>query len=79
MGHTENGFESLMLRGACVGDEEDLPYTRFAIDGLTSKMSTEFKIDGMTGAINGHFGSSGGSLSRRANGDVQWKRTVSQL
>ena len=71
------GCRSLMLRGACVGDEEDLPYTRFAIDGLTSKMSTEFKIDGMTGAINGHFGSSGGSLSRRANGDVQWKRTVS--
>ena len=69
------GCRSLVLRRACVGDDEDLVYASFALRGLTSKMSSEFRIDGMTGAVNGHFGSSGGSLSRRGDvGEAQWKR-----
>ena len=47
---------SLLLRAACVGDEEDLPYAKYAIDGIMRKASTSFKIDGHTGSTNGHFG-----------------------
>lgn len=50
------GCNSVLVRGACVGDVEDLAYTRFAVKGLTSKRSSTFAIDGHTGAINGHFG-----------------------
>jgi len=65
---------SLLLRRACVGDEEDLPYAKFAVGGLTSKMSSTFKIDGLTGSANGHFGTSGGGLRQ---GVVKaWKRFV---
>jgi hypothetical protein len=65
---------SLLLQKACVGDDEDVEYTRYAIEGLTSKASSTFKIDGMTGAVNGHFGT-GGSARRRLSGMTgQWKR-----
>lgn len=34
---------SLLLRAACIGDEEDLPYARYAISGVTRKASSTFK------------------------------------
>ena len=57
------GCNSVVVRGACVGDVEDLAYTRFAVNGLTSKKSSSFAIDGHTGAINGHFGGGGGGTA----------------
>lgn len=66
------GCRSLLVRGACVGDDEDVAYTRFVVGGLTSKMSSKFKIDGATGAANGHFGTSGGSLLRDSK--TNWRR-----
>jgi len=66
------GCRSLLVRGACVGDDEDVAYTRFVVGGLTSKMSSTFKIDGATGAANGHFGTSGGSLLRDSK--TNWRR-----
>ena len=53
----EGRCTSLLLRHACVGDDEDVPYTQYAIDGIQRKASSTFKIDGFTGAVNGHFGS----------------------
>ncbi|KAL1498495.1 hypothetical protein AB1Y20_013820 [Prymnesium parvum] len=47
---------SLLVRRACVGDAEDLPYVRFVLQALKSKKSSAFAIDGHTGAVNGHFG-----------------------
>jgi hypothetical protein len=45
-----------MLADACVGDAEDQPYVKWAVDALLSKQSKEFKITGMTGHVNGHYG-----------------------
>jgi hypothetical protein len=45
-----------MLADACVGDEEDQAYVKWAVDALLSKQSKEFKITGMTGHVNGHYG-----------------------
>eukprot|EP00967_Tisochrysis_lutea_P024970 scaffold28689_cov30-Tisochrysis_lutea.AAC.1 len=67
-----SGARSFLVRSACVGDEEDLPYAKFVVGGITSKMSSTFKIDGLTGAANGHFGTSGGSL--RPKTVKGWKR-----
>lgn len=63
------GFASILVRGACVGDAEDLEYARFVVDGLTSKASSEFKFSGLTGSTNGHFGGVQGNES------VKWRRT----
>jgi len=65
------GCKALLLREACVGDAEDVPYTGFAIEGLTSKASSEFKITGMTGHVNGHFGT--GTFEKTSNA-IQWAR-----
>jgi hypothetical protein len=62
------GCASILVRSACVGDAEDLEYTRFLVDGLTSKASSEFKFSGLTGSTNGHFG------GMQANGSVKWRR-----
>ena len=69
----DGNIRSLLLSGACVGDDEDLQYSRFAIAQLRSKMSSEFRIDGLTGAANGHFGTGGGS-ARYAAEKTAWKR-----
>ncbi len=68
------GCKTLLLRGACVGDAEDLPYSRYAIKKLTSKKSAAFAIDGHTGAVNGHFGGAAvtGVLSESPEGG--WER-----
>jgi len=67
----DEGCSAVLLRGACVGDEEDVPYVRFAVGGLTSKASAEYQITGLTGAANGHFGT--GSF-RKDKGAVEWAR-----
>ena len=54
---SSRGINSVLLRDACVGDEEDLPYSKFAISQLLSKQSASFAMDGFTGSTNGHFGS----------------------
>ena len=66
---------ALLLDRACVGDGEDLPYSQYAIDGITRKASQTFKIDGFTGAVNGHFG----TRDRRFDagddeGESMWER-----
>uniref|UniRef100_A0A7S4JZX1 Indole-3-glycerol-phosphate synthase n=1 Tax=Odontella aurita TaxID=265563 RepID=A0A7S4JZX1_9STRA len=51
-----NGCASILVRGACVGDAEDVDYARFVVEELTSKKSSEFNFSGLTGSANGHFG-----------------------
>jgi len=64
------GVSSLVLEQACVGDEEDLKYTAYAIEELNKKSSSSFSMTGLTGSTNGHFGvSSHGS-------EVKWRRHV---
>ena len=65
---TSLGISSLLLEGACVGDEEDTKYTAFAIDGINKKASSSFSMTGLTGSTNGHFGVSSHS------GEVKWRR-----
>ncbi|KAL9187397.1 hypothetical protein ACHAXT_001500 [Thalassiosira profunda] len=62
------GISSLLLEGACAGDEEDTKYTAFAIDGISKKASSSFSMTGLTGSTNGHFGVSSHS------GEVKWRR-----
>ena len=65
------GCKAVLVKGACVGDAEDLPYATFAIKQLTSKRSSSFAIDGHTGSTNGHFG----TMSKAgASPDGGWER-----
>ena len=57
------GVTSILLRKACIGDNEDLEYSTFAIDGLTKKKSSTFNMSGLTGSTNGHFGGVASSSS----------------
>ena len=61
-----------LVRGACVGDAEDVIYSKYVVKELTSKKSSAFKIDGHTGAVNGHFGTSRSSTVSPKDG---WQRT----
>ena len=61
------------MRGACVGDVEDLSYARYAVQQLTTKRSAAFAIDGHTGAVNGHFGGARAAAPTRP--DDGWART----
>ena len=65
------GCKSILVRGACVGDAEDLPYAKFVVKELTSKRSSTFAIDGHTGAVNGHFG---GARASHASPKDGWIR-----
>jgi len=65
------GCKAVLLRRACVGDVEDVPYAKFAIKSLTSKKSSSFAIDGHTGAVNGHFG---GVRATAASPEGGWER-----
>jgi len=66
------GCKALLVRQACVGDDEDLAYATFAVKALKSKKSSTFNIDGHTGAVNGHFGGTrSGSASAPEDG---WAR-----
>ena len=62
------GVASILVNEACVGDAEDMEYSRFLVEGLTSKASSEFKFSGLTGSTNGHFG------GVQSNGTVKWRR-----
>eukprot|EP00984_Skeletonema_dohrnii_P026677 scaffold16052_cov112-Skeletonema_dohrnii-CCMP3373.AAC.1 len=62
------GVSSLVLEQACVGDEEDLKYTAYAIEELNKKSSSSFSMTGLTGSTNGHFGVSS------HGGEVKWRR-----
>ena len=46
------GCKSVVLEQALVGDGEDVPYTSFCIEALTSKASSEFKITGNHDVMN---------------------------
>ena len=41
------GCKAVLMEKAVVGDSEDVHYTSFCIDGITSKASSEFKITGV--------------------------------
>ena len=46
--HKASGVKALVVRGSCIGDKEwDLPYSRFAIESLTSKANPKFQITGI--------------------------------
>ena len=62
------GVSSLVLQEACVGDEEDVKYTTYAVEELNKKSSSTFSITGLTGSTNGHFGVSS------HGGEVKWRR-----
>ena len=64
------GCVQILVRRACVGDDEDLPYVKFVQKGLTSKQSNAFAISGLTGSANGHFGT---GVSRKPS-SVSWRR-----
>lgn len=65
------GVSSLLLEGACVGDEEDAQYSQYAIEELNKKSSSSFSMTGLTGSTNGHFGVSS------HGGEAKWRRTGS--
>ncbi|KAL7455009.1 hypothetical protein ACHAWC_009832 [Mediolabrus comicus] len=65
---TKLGVSSLILEEACVGDEEDIKYTAYAIEALNKKSSSSFSMTGLTGSTNGHFGVSS------HGGEVKWRR-----
>lgn len=64
------GISSLVLEEACVGDEEDIKYTAYAIEELQKKSSSQFSMTGLTGSTNGHFGVSS------HGGEVKWRRNA---
>lgn len=64
------GVSSLILGGACVGDEEDVKYAAYAIEQLNKKSSSNFSMTGLTGSTNGHFGVSS------HGGEVKWRRNA---
>eukprot|EP00960_Hanusia_phi_P004387 128502-Hanusia_phi.AAC.1 len=57
-----SGCAAIVIEDAVVGDGEDLPYVRWALDAILSKASTEFKITGMTVR----------SRERRGGGGRRW-------
>ena len=66
------GCASVLVRGACVGDDEDIKYARHAVGLLRSKRSSSFAMDGFTGSTNGHFGTSYGGADK----PKAWKRQL---
>jgi hypothetical protein len=66
------GVSAVLLSKACVGDGEDIEYTRFAVEGLTKKKSSTFNMTGLTGSTNGHFG---GVASSQATTWLRKKRS----
>jgi hypothetical protein len=66
------GVTAVLLKQACVGDQEDIEYATFAVDGLTKKRSSTFNMSGLTGSTNGHFGGVATSTS------TTWLRTKRQ-
>ncbi len=64
--------ETILVRNACVGDDEDLVYAKYAQTALTSKQSSTFKIGGMTGSTNGHFGTGVSSAAT----SPEWNRVL---
>ncbi len=67
--YTSMGISSLIIQSCCVGDDEDLKYAQFVIEGISKKSSSSFSMTGLTGSTNGHFGVSSHS------GEVKWQRT----
>lgn len=57
------GVTAILLEKACIGDNEDLEYATFVIDGMTKKKSSTFNMSGLTGSTNGHFGGVASSTS----------------
>ncbi len=66
------GAAGVLLRRACVGDDEDIKYARHAVGLLRSKRSSSFAMDGFTGSTNGHFGTSYGGADK----PKAWKRQL---
>lgn len=60
----ELGMTAVLVEKAVVGDNEDLEYVEFIVDGLTKKKSSTFNMSGLTGSTNGHFGGVASSRPR---------------
>eukprot|EP00548_Thalassiothrix_antarctica_P008004 CAMPEP_0194143098 /NCGR_PEP_ID=MMETSP0152-20130528/12301_1 /TAXON_ID=1049557 /ORGANISM="Thalassiothrix antarctica, Strain L6-D1" /LENGTH=189 /DNA_ID=CAMNT_0038842353 /DNA_START=289 /DNA_END=855 /DNA_ORIENTATION=- len=58
------GVTAVLMEKACIGDNEDIEYSTFVIDGLTKKRSSTFNMSGLTGSTNGHFGGIAQSTSK---------------
>ena len=70
------GCASVLVRAACVGDDEDAAYAAWVAAALRSKRSSEFGgIGGLTGAANGHFAVGGAHAS--GDSPLEWKRVSS--
>jgi len=52
----DRGVTTILMKRAIVGDNEDLKYGTFFMEGVTKKKSSTFNISGLTGSTNGHFG-----------------------
>mmetsp|Transcript_25596 Transcript_25596/g.37217 ORF Transcript_25596/g.37217 Transcript_25596/m.37217 type:complete len:314 (+) Transcript_25596:52-993(+) len=65
-----HGCTSVLVKNACVGDAEDVPYASFIVNGFKSKKSTSFDMTGLTGSTNGHFGGIASS------GTQKWQRVT---
>ena len=64
-------INGLLLNNACIGDDEDISYTSFAVSALTKKSSSTFAMTGLTGSTNGHFGTMSDNISIE---NTKWKR-----
>lgn len=65
----------LLIENACVGDDEDVKYTCFAVNSITKKSSSTFAMTGLTGSTNGHFGTMSDNASIE---NAKWKRVTGQ-
>ncbi len=65
----------LLIENACVGDEEDIKYTCFAVNSITKKSSSTFAMTGLTGSTNGHFGTMSDNASVE---NAKWQRVTRQ-
>ena len=57
------GCASVLVRGACVGDDEDAAYAAWVAAGSLEAPSEFGSIGGLTGAANGHFAVGGAHAS----------------
>ena len=60
----ERGVTAIVLENAIVGDNEDMEYATFAVQGMTKKRSSTFNMSGLTGSTNGHFGGVASSTAK---------------
>eukprot|EP00816_Leptocylindrus_hargravesii_P002182 CAMPEP_0196818486 /NCGR_PEP_ID=MMETSP1362-20130617/65802_1 /TAXON_ID=163516 /ORGANISM="Leptocylindrus danicus, Strain CCMP1856" /LENGTH=136 /DNA_ID=CAMNT_0042196599 /DNA_START=1 /DNA_END=411 /DNA_ORIENTATION=+ len=62
------GVTSILMMDAIVGDNEDVAYATFVVNGVMKKKSSTFNMTGLTGSTNGHFGGVASTIS------TMWER-----